>query len=650
MTTEQSGYEAAAGQRSRLTGIGRQVADIAARIGNAGAKDSTAALLERLDNDAFHVMVVGDFKRGKSTFVNALLGAQVLPVKATPATAVITEVRYGDTPTARLWREDAAAPETVDPARLTDLITVNNEARDERNPYVKAEVFWPLELCRHNVVLIDSPGLNEHATRDEITLSHLSKADAVIFLQHAIAPMSLSESRFLEAYLDSHDPFFVFTYFDAIEPGDRDDVIRAARQRIVGVRGDDRDRERLHFVDGRSALRAREAGDAEAFTRSGVAELAQALERYLSTERHKVKLLSPARALRGVARELDRAVPYEIALLDSRTEDLERRWKAAQQPLKALREQARQISADTRNQTRQLQDRVETMLGGFLTAIAESVPSFAAQAPVTTKLGLNPLKAKERAEMVAREIAEGTSKTVEERVAEWVKTALEPVVRQDMEQIAEQLHGELTSFEARLDQLRLQLVDPRDAAAFGERQEEAPLQRFLAGVGGFVFGGVAGGMMGARFGVREALRTMPMAIVIALAWLLTPFGLPTLVAATVIHGLVRGGHASDRLEQKMREAIGREMSTQIAMEAPKQARESAQAFADATMEPFAAALAGGLDARIAEVSRAVESARSAREQGAEVVEQRRSELKQAEEELNRVADDIGDVVDELAVM
>ncbi|WUH94359.1 dynamin family protein [Streptomyces sp. NBC_00433] len=650
MSTENSGYEAAAGQRSRLTGIGRQVGEIAARIGNEGAKDSTAALLARLDSDAFHVMVVGDFNRGKSTFVNALLGAQVLPVKATPATAVITEVRYGDTPAAQLWREGAAAPESVDPARLTDLITINNEARDERNPYVKAEVFWPLELCRHNVVLIDSPGLNEHVSQDEITLSHLSKADAVIFLQHAIAPMSLSESRFLESYLDSHDPFFVFTYFDAIEPGDREDVIRAARQRIVDVRGNDRDRDRLHFVDGRSALRAREAGDAEAFSRSGVERLGQALEHYLSTERHKVKLLSPARALHGVARELDRAVPYEIALLDSRTEDLERRWKAAQQPLNALREQAGQISADTRNQTRQLQDRVESLLGGFLTTIAERVPSFADRAPVTTKLGLNPLKAKERAEKVAREIAEGTAKTVEDRVAEWVKTSLEPVVRQDMERIAEQLHGELTSFEARLDQLRLQLVDPRDAAAFGERQEEAPLQRFLAGVGGFVFGGVAGGMMGARFGAREALRTMPMSIVIALAWLLTPFGLPTLIAATVVHGLLRGNYAGERLERKMREAIGREMAAQIAMEAPKQARESAQAFADATMEPFSAALSSGLDARIAEVSRAVDSARSAREQGAEAVELRRSELKQLEEELNRVSDDIGDVVDELAVM
>ncbi|MCQ4043331.1 dynamin family protein [Streptantibioticus rubrisoli] len=650
MSTEQGGYEAAAGQRSRLTGIGRQVGEIASRIGNEGAAGTVTTLLERLDNDAFHVMVVGDFKRGKSTFVNALLGAQVLPVKATPATAVITEVRYGDTRSAQLWREDAAAPESVDPARLTDLITVNNQARDERNPYVKAEVFWPLELCRHNVVLIDSPGLNEHATRDEITLAHLVKADAVIFLQHAIAPMSISESSFLTSYLDAHDPFFVFTYFDAIDPRDRDDVTHSARRRITDLRGDDRDRDRFHFVDGRSALRAREAGDAEGFRRSGVAELEEALEHYLSTERHKVKLLSPARALRGVTSDLARSVPYELALLDTRTEDLESRWQAAQEPLRALREQARQITSDTRNQTRMLQDRVETLLGGYLATLADRVPVFAAEVQITTKLGMNPIKVKERAEKVAREIAEGIAKRVEEKVAEWVRTSLEPVVHQDLGRIAGQLDGELASFEARLDQLRVQLVDPQDAASIGESQEEAPLQRFLAGVGGFVFGGVAGGMVGARFGAREALRTMPMAVVIALAWLLTPFGLPTLIAATVIHGVWQGGQSGSRLEQRMREAIGREMATRITMEAPTQAREAAQAFADATMEPFATAVSSGLDDRMTELTRAVDSARTAREQGVEAVEQRRSELKQLEDELRRTGESIGDIVDELAMM
>ncbi|MEU6591604.1 dynamin family protein [Streptomyces sp. NPDC046881] len=650
MSTEEGGYAAAAAQRLRLTGVCHQLAKLAEQIGNTGAESVVSSILERMDTDAFYVMVVGDFKRGKSTFVNALLGAQVLPVKAVPATAVITEVRFGDSPAARLWREGAVAPESVAPERLIDLITVDNKKHDQRNPYVKAEVIWPLELCRNNVVLVDSPGLNDHVSRDEITLGYLRKADAVIFLQHAIAPMSSGETGFLESYLDAHDPFFVFTYFDAIDDHERDEVMASARHRITDLRGEERDAGRFFFVDGKTALRARIAEDAAAFRSSGVAALETALERYLATERHKAKVLAPARALRGLTRELGRNIPYELAMLDSRTGDLERRWEEAQQPLRALQAQARQITMDLDNQTRMLQDRVETLLGGFLTAVADEAPVVAADLTLTTKLGMNPVKLKERAEQVAGEIAAGTAKRIEEKVAQWVSGSLEPVITQDLEKLAERMNAELGSFEARLDQLRVDLTGVTNAAAAGERQQEPPLARFLAGVGGFVLGGVAGGMIGAQFGVKEALRTLLPTMAIAVVWLFTPFGLPTLITALVVQTIAQGNVAGSRLEASMREAVGREMATQIRLEAPKQARAAAKAFADTTMQPLVEAVTSGLSSRVEELNRSVAAARETRERGAEAVEQRRGELKQSEELLRRTGEDLDDVVKDLERM
>ncbi|MFJ9668109.1 dynamin family protein [Streptomyces sp. NPDC101219] len=650
MTVEEGGYAAATAQRLRLTGIGRRIGGIAGQIGDGGTGSAVTALLERLDNDAFHVMVVGDFKRGKSTFVNALLGAQVLPVKAVPATAVITEVRFGEPPAALLWKEDAVQPEAVAPERLIDLITVNNKATDERSPYVKAEVVWPLELCRNNVVLIDSPGLNEHNHRDEITLSYLSRADAVIFLQHAIAPMSISESAFLTTHLEAHDPFFVFTYFDAIDEHEREDVMAAARQRITDLRGQERDRGRFFFVDGKTALRARIAQDDAGFRRSGVGPLEEALEQYLVSERHKVKLLAPARALRGLTRELDRNIPHELAMLDSRAGELERRWEAAQAPLRDLETRAAHISMDLANQTRMLQERVETLLGGFLAAVADEAPLAAAEVPITTKLGLNPFKVPERAQQVAGEIAACTAKAVEEKVARWVTDSLEPVIAQDLEKIAAHLNTEIGSFEARLDRLRVEIHGATGAAAAGERQEESPLTRFLAGVGGFVIGGVAGGMVGARFGAREALRTLLPTLAIAMAWLFTPFGLPTLVGGLIVQGLWQSHSAGGRMEQKMREAVGREMATQMRLEAPTQARQAAQSFADSTMKPLGEAVTGGLTSRIEELARSVASAREVREQGEEAVEQRRAELKEVDALLRGADEDLSDFVDEIARM
>src|SRR3954469_23932773 len=53
-----------------------------------------ADLVQKLEADRFHLVVVGEFNHGKSTFVNALLGANVLPVGVTPTTAVIHHLEY----------------------------------------------------------------------------------------------------------------------------------------------------------------------------------------------------------------------------------------------------------------------------------------------------------------------------------------------------------------------------------------------------------------------------------------------------------------------------------------------------------------------------------------------------------------------------
>ncbi|MFJ6482102.1 MULTISPECIES: dynamin family protein [unclassified Streptomyces] len=649
MTTEEGGYAAADAQRERLAEMCRGAQKAAEQIGNNGAVNDVAALLERIENQVFHVMVVGDFNRGKSTFVNALLGDRVLPVKAVPATAVITEVRFGESPAALLWTEDADEPEAVDPARLIELITVNNATGAERSPYVMAEVSWPLELCRHNVVLIDSPGLNAYATHDGITLTHLSKADAVIFLQHAIAPMSISESDFLEKYLSAYDPFFVFTYFDAIDDHERDDVVHSARRRITTLRGEDRDEGRFFFVDAKSALRARMAEDDGAFRRTGMDAVERQLERYLVTDRHKVKLLAPARTLCDVAQELRHNIPSELKMLESEKADLERNWTAAQQPVKELEALARQISLDIRNQTRELQDRVESLLGGFLTGIADEALPIAQSVDITTKLGMNPLKAKERAGQVADEIANGTVKAMEEKVALWVTGSLKLVIEQERERLAKRLNAELVAFDESLAKLRIELQGASGAAVGGDLEAQ-PLTRFLAGVGGWAIGGPAGVLVGTQFGAKEALRTVLPSLGVALAWLFTPFGLPTLVAAWIAQGFFQVNFAGDRVEKKMREEIGRAMATQLRIAAPTQAREAARAFAAETMEPLERQISHAMSSRIEELTRSVVSARAALDQGEEAVEQRRTELSRLDDLLSRVDEETGDLIAELTRM
>src|SRR5580704_6050924 len=71
---------------------------------NKGLREKLMSLERKLASNQLHLAVLGQMKRGKSSFINALLGAEVLPTGVLPVTAAITEIKYGPTPCATILR------------------------------------------------------------------------------------------------------------------------------------------------------------------------------------------------------------------------------------------------------------------------------------------------------------------------------------------------------------------------------------------------------------------------------------------------------------------------------------------------------------------------------------------------------------------
>ena len=67
-------------------------------LGGVSKALSVEQAAERLNRDDFRIIFCGEFKRGKSTFINAILGQKALPMKVAPCTGVITEVKYAQEP------------------------------------------------------------------------------------------------------------------------------------------------------------------------------------------------------------------------------------------------------------------------------------------------------------------------------------------------------------------------------------------------------------------------------------------------------------------------------------------------------------------------------------------------------------------------
>src|SRR5579859_4089864 len=78
---------------SALRGLG----DVASALGTKSLRERVdRELVRKLTEDRFHLVVVGEFNHGKTTFVNALLGEQALPVGVTPTTATIHHIRWAE--------------------------------------------------------------------------------------------------------------------------------------------------------------------------------------------------------------------------------------------------------------------------------------------------------------------------------------------------------------------------------------------------------------------------------------------------------------------------------------------------------------------------------------------------------------------------
>jgi signal recognition particle receptor subunit beta len=193
------------------TAYGRR--DLADRLG-----ETRRMLLEPTVN----VVVVGEFKQGKSSFINALLNAPVCPVDDDIATAVPTSVRFGEDRAAwaltrpteprlnPVFADDAAAePDELPPAdrraigfdEIADFAT--ERPVDPTTSVEGVEVQLPRRLLADGLVLVDTPGVgglgSAHATA---ALGALSVADAAIFLSDASQEYTRAEMDFLSQALD----------------------------------------------------------------------------------------------------------------------------------------------------------------------------------------------------------------------------------------------------------------------------------------------------------------------------------------------------------------------------------------------------------------------------------------------------------------
>ena len=186
-----------------------------------------SSLLQSLEQRKFRVAIVGEFNRGKTSFVNALLGREVLPADYIPTTASINRITYNDTPNAYIIMRDGKRI-SIEISELANYVTkLSKESAEQAALIDEAVVEYPSFFCRNGVDLIDTPGMNDETPMNQITISKLEDIDIAIITIDASMPFSMTECSFTAQLLESKQVcqiIIVITKIDLVEAEERQKI------------------------------------------------------------------------------------------------------------------------------------------------------------------------------------------------------------------------------------------------------------------------------------------------------------------------------------------------------------------------------------------------------------------------------------------
>jgi GTPase SAR1 family protein len=254
-----------------------------------GIKGSLEKIENKLNSKVFNLVVIGQFKRGKSTFINALLGEKVLPASILPLTSIVTILSYKDKP--------SCCVEFLDGSKQNiELHSINRYVTEKENPKNKlgvseVHVYYPSEYLKKGIRIIDTPGVGsvfEH--NSEVSYKYLPNCDAAIFLMSPDPPFGAYEFEFLKSAKEFVNKFFfVLNKIDIVSKDEVYEVIAFNKHLLANLLETDID---IRPVSAINALEAKIKGDNAKLKSSHISDIEGELNNFLENEKSEILYLS----------------------------------------------------------------------------------------------------------------------------------------------------------------------------------------------------------------------------------------------------------------------------------------------------------------------------------------------------------------------
>ena len=582
------------------------------------------------DNN-FLVMVVGDFSRGKSTLINALLGQDLLPRRMTPCTGAITIVQHGDPPKAlkTYWEDEAREPEEISFDRFVQEVTLSEpdpaiETETEKelketdtldtavnqqlssSPIRQLDLYYPAQLCSNGVQIADSPGLNEDLRQTEVTLDFLPRADAIVFVTATERVLANNEVKFIRDLLAMgfQHLFFVINFRDDFEEDEEDELHEMeeeTREKLQSIIGEQP--LRMAILSSKLALEGRIEGNPEKIKESHIEDLEGPLGHFLTNERGKVFLEGVIDLLRNSRSDIELSIKQRRSLREDTLEDLEQRKQSVEARMGELQERKqkivetveihagkarRRLLKDFRERMRRLSD--------------EELPDKAGGWTCNQRVLITPGQYKKCMEYYVRQ----TDGFIQEEIADWANREVVPAIQQEVERLCDAIGDDARAVLKVLDEMRMEInAEPQLETLSGEKPVAVVERLMVAGIA-LVAGFPIVAMMGGLFGARQAAEQFAMQIGAGvLMGVLGVLNFPLFLAAggmiAVINAL--------RNAKSSKEAICDKVVKEVQMRIRKPTGEMEERLLDTipkVFETFSKGISKGIDGHIEEIRNNIE--------------------------------------------
>ena len=612
-----------------------------------------------LREGVFRLLVLGDMKRGKSTFLNALIGENILPSDVNPCTAILTVLRYGAQKKVTVYFNDDTEPELVDFKTFKHRYTIDpaeaKRLEQEKKlafPNVShAIVEYPLALLEKGIEIVDSPGLNDTEARNELSLGYINNCHAILFVLRATQPCTLGERRYLENYIKDRGltVFFLVNAWDQIkesliDPDDPEELEEAELKlkRVFKAnlaeycQLDDRDLydERVFEICSLMALRKRIKDSNADLSGTGFPEFMGALNIFLTQERAIAELRQARTLTKQTYTHVKDAVARRIPLLESDINELKEKIASVAPEFELLNEICEDFKQEIKRIGDQKSNAIAKSFHDFVIGLGDTFETdFIRYQP---SLNFLDFLSSGKREVFERELTNAFESYVNDKLAEWSRGA-----EKDMEMAFAQLSTIATSYGVNYTEVTNKITEkltgqkiPRVGKV--DSEDNSPSwAKWAAGIFSLARGNLVGvAMAGAGFDWKNIMLNF-----------ITVYGIGTVITAITgvvlgpigfaLLGLGIGVFQADQARKELVKVARKELVKYL----PKVAEEQSPKVAEAITECFSAyekeistRMDEDIQSRKAELDNLVEQKQSVEiNQGAEIARLEKLESDVAQE-------------------